>query len=143
MLRQTVNPSRVDRMGAGVSFACAIHCALMPFVVTLLPVLGLGFIIDPRVERLIILISVALATMSACWGIRIHRQQRLLVIFGTAVVLILVGHTLGNGLLEAAMVVAGAGLFICGHVVNQRLCQACWDCNQSREARQAHPETPS
>ena len=31
-----------DRVGATASFLCAIHCALLPFVLTLLPLLGLG-----------------------------------------------------------------------------------------------------
>jgi MerC mercury resistance protein len=32
--------SHIDRIGAGVSFVCAVHCALMPFVIALLPFVG-------------------------------------------------------------------------------------------------------
>jgi hypothetical protein len=34
--------SYIDRLGAGVSFACSIHCAIVPFAATVLPLLGFG-----------------------------------------------------------------------------------------------------
>src|SRR6478672_8405035 len=40
-----------DRFGATASFLCAIHCALLPFVIAVLPALGLAFLADHRFER--------------------------------------------------------------------------------------------
>ena len=47
-----VEPTRIDldKAGATASLACAVHCALMPLVVTLLPLVGLGFLADERTE---------------------------------------------------------------------------------------------
>ena len=36
--------SRIDRIGAGESFLCAIHCMLMPLIVTVLPFIGHSFL---------------------------------------------------------------------------------------------------
>ena len=39
-----------DWLGIGASVLCAIHCAAMPFVVGLLPLIGLSFLADPAFQ---------------------------------------------------------------------------------------------
>src|SRR5919201_5492425 len=118
--------SKIDRLGASVSFACAIHCAVVPFAATVLPLLGFGFLADERIERTILITSIALASASVCWGIRIHRQRRILAVFGAALVLIFAGRAFATGAAEIALVVPGAVLFVCGHLVNNHLCRMCY-----------------
>jgi hypothetical protein len=122
------NLARIDRLGAGVSLGCAIHCAVMPFAATILPLLGFGFLADERAELVVFLASIALAGTSVCWGIRIHRQRRILVLFGAALFLGVVGRVFAEDLVEIALVVPGAALFVCGHWVNRRLCRRCREC---------------
>jgi hypothetical protein len=121
--------SRIDRLGAGVSFLCAIHCAIVPFATTVLPLLGFGFLADARIERTVLITSIGLATTSVCWGIRIHRQRRILLFFGAALCLILTGKTLVKDTLEIALVVPGAILFVCGHLLNRHLARFCERCD--------------
>ncbi|HXD83673.1 MAG TPA: MerC domain-containing protein, partial [Rudaea sp.] len=40
-----------DRLGAAASLLCAVHCAALPFVLALLPALGLGFLANHGFER--------------------------------------------------------------------------------------------
>jgi MerC mercury resistance protein len=68
MSRPSVSISRIDRLGAGVSFLRAIHCAVLLFAATVLPLLGFGFLADERVEQMFLLTSIALASASVCWG---------------------------------------------------------------------------
>jgi len=121
--------SSIDRLGAGVSFICAIHCAIVPFAATVLPLLGFGFLADERIERTVLITSIGLASASVCWGIRVHRQRRILLLFGAALCLILTGKTLAKDKLEIVLVVPGAILFVCGHVLNQRLSRHCERCD--------------
>ena len=121
--------SRIDRLGAGVSFICAIHCAIVPFAATVLPLLGFGFLADERIERTVLITSIGLASASVCWGIRVHWQRRILLLFGAALCLILAGKTLAKDKLEIVLVVPGAILFVCGHVLNQRLSRHCERCD--------------
>jgi MerC mercury resistance protein len=125
-----LNISRIDRLGTSVSSVCAIHCAIMPFAVTTLSFLGFGFLADERVERTILLVSIALASASVCWGIRIHGQRRILLLFGAALLLIVTGREFAEGPAETAFVVLGSTLFTCGHVLNHNLCQSCRRCGQ-------------
>ena len=54
--------------------------------------LGTGSLADKGIEHYVLLVPVALATTSVCWGIRIHRQRRILVLFGAALFLMLAGR---------------------------------------------------
>jgi hypothetical protein len=123
--------SRIDRLGAGVSFLCAIHCAVVPLAATVLPLLGFGFLADERIERAVLLTSIALAGASVCWGIRIHRQRRILLLFGAALFLIIRGHQYGQGPAEVIPVVLGVALFVCAHLLNHRLCRTCERCGNT------------
>ena len=122
--------SRIDRLGASVSFLCAIHCAVVPFAAIVLPLVGFGFLADERIERTVLITSIALASASVCWGIRIHRQRRILLLFGVALFLMLIGRGFARGLTEIALVVPGAALFVCGHLLNRHLCRSCERCNR-------------
>src|SRR5690348_9027020 len=66
MATARVSPLAVaaDRVGATASFLCAVHCALLPFVIALLPLIGLGFLADHRFERVFVACAAALASRS-------------------------------------------------------------------------------
>jgi hypothetical protein len=120
--------SYIDWLGARVSFACAIHCTIVPFAATIFPLLGFGFLADERIERTVFLASIALASVSVCWGIRIHGQRRILMLFGAALFLMVVGRGFTSRPFEIVLIVPGAALFVCGHLLNQRLCRRCRAC---------------
>jgi hypothetical protein len=81
--------NHIDRLGASVSLVCAIHSALTPFAATILPLLGIGFLVDKRVEYVFLAVSLTLAATSACWGVRVHKQRRIVPLFAAALTLIL------------------------------------------------------
>src|SRR6476646_2363176 len=112
---------RIDRLGAGVSCLCSIHCAVTPFLAAILPVMGHRFLANPALENSILALSIFFASLSAWRGLRIHRQQRVLILFGAALLLIVIGRTVVHGAMEVPLLAAGGFLFVCGHFVNHRL----------------------
>ncbi|HEY8783887.1 MAG TPA: MerC domain-containing protein [Mucilaginibacter sp.] len=42
--------SKLDRIGMTAFTLCAIHCAIVPLLITSLPLLGLGFLANPWFE---------------------------------------------------------------------------------------------
>ena len=62
-----------DSFGAFAAVACAVHCALLPFVLALLPTLGLGLFASHEVEFLYVAFATALAMVSLVQGYRRHR----------------------------------------------------------------------
>lgn len=110
-----------DRIGATASFLCAIHCALLPFVLTLLPLLGLGFLASHEFERGFVAFAVMLAMVALVIGYRRHRRRLplllavpglLLLIFGITVVDL---HTLT---VHSVLVTCGGLLVASAHFVN-------------------------
>ncbi|MCP4836970.1 MAG: MerC domain-containing protein [Phycisphaera sp.] len=63
-----------DWIGVSASVLCAIHCAAMPFVVGLLPLLGLSFLADPSFHKWMVGICLALALLAFVPGWRRHHR---------------------------------------------------------------------
>lgn len=124
-------PDILDRVGATASSACAVHCMITPFVLGLLPVLGIGFLAAPWFENTAVLGAISLAVVSLLHGYLHHRQFHALwlLIIGGALLLsgrFIVGDA--NKLLETPLVVLG-GLALAGaHLINRRLCKSCERC---------------
>ncbi len=66
----------LDRLGATGSLLCAVHCALLPLVIALLPSLGIATWLGDDFETGFVLFATALGTFSLVWGYRRHRAAR-------------------------------------------------------------------
>jgi hypothetical protein len=63
----------VDSLGTAGAALCAIHCALLPVALALLPVLGLGVLASPGFEIGFVLVATLLASASLWHGYTHHR----------------------------------------------------------------------
>lgn len=99
-----------DRVGAGASFLCAIHCAALPFVFAMLPLIGLGFLADHAFERGFVLFAGTLALVALINGYRRHHRSLPLRLALPGVMLLLAGVTFA----ESYSIVAHSVLVTCG-----------------------------
>ncbi len=130
--RPRLDVSKLDRAGATASFLCAIHCALMPLVITLLPLLGLSFLASEPVEWALLAASAILGSWSLCLGFRQHRSRRVFMVLGVALALLLAGrvfHEHHLGIWGPVLMVLGGLTMMSAHLLNHRLCHACKQCN--------------
>lgn len=112
-----------DRVGATASFLCAVHCALLPFVLALLPFVGLGFLADHRFERGFVLFACVLAAIALGRGYRRHRARRPLLLAAAGIALLLLGVTFIDGAelaVHSVLVTCGGLLLAAAHFVNLR-----------------------
>ena len=112
-----------DRVGATASFLCAIHCALLPFVLAALPLLGLEFLADHRFERGFVMFACALASIALIRGFRRHQQPLPLLLAIPGLALLLLGVTWAESIspiVHSAMVTSGGLLLASAHFVNLR-----------------------
>ena len=110
-----------DRVGATASFLCAVHCALLPFVIALLPLIGLGFLADHRFERIFVACAAALASVAIVTAWRRHRKLHALFLLIPGIALLLAGIIIDIGRhewLHTALVVCGGVLVASAHTVN-------------------------
>ncbi|MGH2648932.1 MAG: MerC domain-containing protein, partial [Ginsengibacter sp.] len=71
-----------DALGAGASIACAIHCALLPVILTSLPLFGINIINNNSFEFFMIGLAFCIGTFSLYHGWKKHHRKILpLLIF--------------------------------------------------------------
>lgn len=126
----------LDKAGATASFLCAIHCAIMPFVITILPLLGLGFLSSEPVEWGLLTASGTLGTLSLCLGYREHRSRRVFAVLGVALAFLVAGRLFHSRFHDHPLEIWGVVLMVLGgftmmgaHVFNRTLCRSCRACS--------------
>jgi hypothetical protein len=115
----------VDRFGAIASLLCAIHCAVLPFVLALLPVLGLSFLAGHVFERCFVACASALASWSLLSSYRRHRRTQPLWVLLPGLTLLWLGAFIvnehyGTGI-HAVLVAMGGMLLATAHLTNLHL----------------------
>jgi hypothetical protein len=126
--RGKISHESVDKLCAGLSAACALHCMAMPFLVGVLPVLGLGYFVSHDFEFAFVLVTAVLALGSLCWGYRSHKSQKVFVLLLISLLLLGGGLFVVSHDFHLGFVVAGALGVSLTHILNMQLCKSCQSC---------------
>ena len=115
---------RLDQIGAGASFLCAIHCLVFPLLAGLLPVFASYEFAENRTfEDFFVGISFLLATSSLILGYRHHGQRKLFILLCLSLALMFSSRFFVHSPAEVALLVSGAiGVCLC-HILNRRYCR--------------------
>ena len=111
-----------DAMGVATSLACAIHCAVLPLVLTSLPVFGVNIIENMNFEYFMIILAAGIGSFSLWHGYRKHHHSFLpLIIFLVGIGFLIakqLWHSFEYWLLPIAVV-----FIISAHIMNYRACR--------------------
>lgn len=111
-----------DALGISASLACAIHCAVLPLILTSLPVFGINVIDNLLFEYFMIFLAFAIGAWSMWHGYRKHHHSLLplSVFLGGVVFLLLkqIWHQHQLWFLPVAVT-----LIVVAHVINYRSCR--------------------
>ena len=109
-----------DALGITASVACAIHCAVLPLVITSLPVFGFDIIQNTLFEYAMILLAFVVGIYALSHGFRKHHRRLLpLTVFTIGIVFLLAKqlyHSLHLWLLIPAVLA-----IVSAHYINYRL----------------------
>lgn len=115
----------IDRLGAYGSIACAVHCALLPVLIALLPSLGVALFAGDRMELAFVVFASLLGLGSLVWSYRRHRVLRALgllvpglLVLWSAVLYPPLHHSVVP---HAVAMTFGGTMVALGHLVNLRL----------------------
>ncbi|MEO7251155.1 MAG: MerC domain-containing protein [Arenimonas sp.] len=115
----------VDSLGTVGATLCAIHCALLPVALALLPVLGLGILASSGFEVGFVLFATALAISSLWHGYLRHRAYHAMAVLAPGLLALWVGvfvPLLHESVLAHALSMSiGGTLVAVAHLVNLRL----------------------
>lgn len=117
----------LDTVGIGASLACAVHCALLPLLITVLPLLGSHILENEKLEYGLLSFSFLIGCLSLGRGyFRHHRRIIPLLIFAAGFALLLGGHFgIAGGYWAPAVIFIGAAGVTGAHVLNLRRCKQC------------------
>ncbi|WP_316841439.1 MerC domain-containing protein [Pedobacter gandavensis] len=115
---------RLDQVGITASVACAIHCAALPFLITLLPLWGLSFLANPWVEFSMIGLSLFIGTWSLAQSYPKHKRIIPILVLITGFLLIGTGHY-ALSFLEAILIPLGGFTIALAHFLNWKYTRNC------------------
>ena len=115
----------LDRIGATGSIVCAIHCALLPIAIAVLPSLGIAVWLGDGFEQAFVLFATLLGLFSVVWGYRRHGAIRALGLLVPGLVALWAGvlyAPLHHALVPHAVAMTLGGTLVgLAHVANLRL----------------------
>lgn len=120
---QAINgKGRWDKVGFFLSLACAVHCASMPLLIAVIPLIGAGFLHNPVVEMALISTTVLIAGSILIKDyVQIHKNFTpigllLLGIFAKLSGIFIFGHQY-----EPVVITSGAAFILLAYIANWRL----------------------
>ncbi len=125
-MRKSVKGSKLDNVGMTASVLCAIHCAVVPFLITSLPLLGLGFLANPWVEWSMILFAVIIGfyAIGSSYA-KVHKRVLPIILLIMGFAIIIAGHLFVHSWREAIIVPVGGLIIATAHFFNYRYNEAC------------------
>src|SRR3954468_15112618 len=128
--RQHARPPHplLDRLGATGSLVCAIHCAILPLLIVMLPSLGIATWLGDGFERGFVTFATLLGLFTLAWGYRRHRVVRALGLLVPGLAALWLGvlyAPLHHALLPHAITMTIGGTLVgTAHLANLRLNRA-------------------
>jgi hypothetical protein len=138
-MKHKTHTSKLDNFGMTASVLCAVHCAIVPIIITSLPLLGLGFLANPFFEWGMI----TLALLIGIYAIgpsyfRTHRKPLPLLLLIIGFLIIIGGHLFIKSWREAIIVPIGGLLIATAHFFNFRYNNACHISSDLFHIKHAH-----
>lgn len=113
-----------DAFGIATSVACAIHCAVLPLILSSLPVFGVELIDNVGFEYLMIAIACAVGAYSLYHGRKKHHHSWLpLALFAGGIILLCMKIVLHKWSYQLWLLLPAVVLISLAHYLNYRLCR--------------------
>jgi hypothetical protein len=117
-----------DALGIAASIACAIHCAVLPLVISSLPILGINIINNFWFEIFMILLAMGIGLHSLTHGFKKHHHRILpIIVFIIGISLLLVKQILHQ--YQIWFLVPAVILIVSAHFINYRHCRIADHCH--------------
>ncbi|HEY8398743.1 MAG TPA: MerC domain-containing protein [Flavihumibacter sp.] len=119
-----------DALGIATSVACAIHCAILPLMLTSLPIFGTNIIDNEGFEYLMIFIALLIGANALWHGYRRHHHKLSpYILFGLGILLLL-GKQFWHQY-QIWFLVPAVALIVYAHYRNYQLCRKANHCHSS------------
>lgn len=117
-----------DALGIATSLACAIHCAVLPLLLTSLPIFGINIIENVPFEYLMIFLAFLIGAISLYHGYKKHHHRSgPFLMFGLGIALLLAKQTWHQW--QVWFLVPAVISIVTAHFRNFQLCRRANHCH--------------
>lgn len=121
MFGQFFGKTHTDLVGFGAAMTCAVHCGMLPLILTFSSLSGLKWLTQPWIEVSFILLSFTIAVIAISKNFGRHKHILLAIkVVTVGFALILVAHFIG-GMAEFIIAAMGGITIAYGHILNWKL----------------------
>ncbi len=127
MAAQSSSLGTADRVGFAASFLCAVHCAVLPLVLAVLPAFGLKFGGWIDIDQAFVVFATLLGASTLTLGYRRHRVFRAWFWLLPGLALVWLGAFTplhDHGISHAVVMTIGGLMLAAAHFINLRLTHA-------------------
>jgi uncharacterized membrane protein YoaK (UPF0700 family) len=111
-----------DAFGIAASVACAIHCAVLPLILSSLPLFGINIIEHQGFEFLMIALAFAVGVYSLYHGRKKHHHSYYpMVLFAAGISLLFIKSMMHSHSLM--LLLPAVSLVVIAHYLNYKLCR--------------------
>jgi uncharacterized membrane protein YoaK (UPF0700 family) len=111
-----------DAFGIAASVACAIHCAVLPLILSSLPLFGINIIENQGFEFLMIALAFVVGVYSLYHGRKKHHHSYYpMVLFAAGISLLFIKSILHSHSLM--LLLPAVSLVVIAHYLNYKLCR--------------------
>ena len=132
MMNQLFTTEAGDKAAIGLSFACALHCLMVPLLLAIFPSSTLSGLEDERVHLGLLALIIPISVFSLTLGCRVHRNLTVVAVGVTGICILcfsaLLAHDMGGDSLETAGTLLGSGIVALSHALNFKSCRAAHAC---------------
>jgi hypothetical protein len=122
----------IDKLGIVSSTTCAVHCLLLPLIITIIPYFGLSFLANETFEICMLVTSIILSMFSICFGYKTHKNKKITLLFSFGLSLLILGryvHESNYSPISAFILFIGGIIIALSHYINKKLCNSCSSCS--------------
>jgi hypothetical protein len=117
-----------DVLGIAASMACAIHCAVLPLVITSLPVFGINIIDNMGFELMMIVLALLIGYVSLAHGYHKHHHHLLpTLLFSGGAVMLFLKQAFHEQ--QLVFLIPAVSLIVGAHLMNYRYCRKAGHCH--------------
>jgi tetrahydromethanopterin S-methyltransferase subunit C len=117
-----------DALGIATSVACAVHCAVLPLVLTSLPLFGINIIHNNFFEAGMITLAFVIGSLALYHGYKRHHHRVLpLLIFSIGFIFLVLKEIFIAD--ELWLLVPAVAFILCAHFFNFRYCRKANHCH--------------
>ena len=132
MMNQLFTTEAGDKAAIGLSFACALHCLMVPLLLAIFPSSTLSGLGDERVHLGLLALIIPISVFSLTLGCRVHRNLTVVAVGVTGICILcfsaLLAHDMGGESLETAGTLLGSGIVALSHALNFKFCRSAHAC---------------